>query len=257
MADVTKSVSDRIAITRTLTSAVSVHGAEIAEAVEKALFPAGPPAHLDTATFIQALGACAQRAVDELASADRAHATELADDAPPRAARDAAKDELRARIIGIRSTLSGVYGAAILGAYGLSGETPTDAELLLQAASTTTDLLRTRAITEPAKQEGVTVDPKALADGLDARVEALRKALGDVRREEREAQGTQLRRNVATTAWNSAYQGAADTLTGLCELVGKGEIADRVRPTARRRAGLTEVEDVEGGAPTEQGSSGG
>ena len=34
-----------------------------------------------------------------------------------------------------------------------------------------------------------------------------------------------------------------DTLTGLFALAGRADLADRVRPTARRRAGLTEAED--------------
>lgn len=251
MADVSKLVSDRIAITRTLTSAVSVHGNETAAAIERALFPHGSPPGFQMCVFLQALGALAQRSVDELSAANQAHATELADDAEPRASRDSAKDELRARMIGIRSTLSGVYGAAILSAYGLSGETPSEAEHLIEAACTTERLLRNRPLTEAPKQEGVSVDPKTLADSLKARVDALRTALGDVRREEREAQVTLQRRNTATAAWNGVYQGVADTLTGLFELAGKGELADRVRPTARRRAGLTEAEDVEGGAAEE------
>ncbi|HVK69981.1 MAG TPA: hypothetical protein VM694_36255 [Polyangium sp.] len=251
MADVSRLVSERIAITRTLTSAVTVHGNEVAAAIVKALFPDGAPPDFQVTVFLHALGALAQRSVDELSAANQAHATELADDGEPRATRDATKDELRARMIGIRSTLSGVYGATLLSAYGLSGETPSDAEHLIEAACTTERLLRNRPLTEAPKQEGVSVDRVALADSLKARVDALRTALGDVRREEREAQVTLQRRNAATAAWNGVYQGVADSLTGLFELAGKGELADRVRPTARRRAGLTEVEDTEGGGAGE------
>ncbi len=251
MADVSKLVSERIAITRTLTSSISVHGAEVAPAIDDALFSGSPPPGFTALVLLQALGAAAQRAVDDLSATNQAHAAELADDGEPRAARDGARDELRAGLIGIRSTLSGVYGATLLAAYGLAGETPSEAEHLIEAASTTEGLLRNRPLTEAPKQEGVSVDPKALADSLKARVEALRAALGDVRREEREAQVTLQRRNAATATWNKVYQGVADTLTGLFELAGEGELADRVRPTARRRAGLTEAEDVEGGGSGE------
>jgi hypothetical protein len=72
-----------------------------------------------------------------------------------------------------------------------------------------------------------------------------------VRREEREAQLTREARNAALVRWNGSYQGLADVVTGLFELAGKPALAERVRPTARRRAGLTEDADMEGsgGAP--------
>jgi hypothetical protein len=70
-------------------------------------------------------------------------------------------------------------------------------------------------------------------------------ALGDVRREEREAQITRDDRNGSLAAWNGKYHGIANALTGLFELAGKQALADRVRPTARRRAGLPENADTE------------
>jgi hypothetical protein len=97
---------------------------------------------------------------------------------------------------------------------------------------------------EQAKQVGVTVDTKALGHSLEASVKRLRTALGDVRREEREAQLTLKARNEAATVWNTRYQGVADTATGIFELVGQADLADLVRPTARRRAGVTEQSDL-------------
>jgi hypothetical protein len=118
-------VADRVAITRTLTWAIEVHGAEVAAALESALFPAGAPANCDVRVLLAALRGHAQRAADEIASKDQAHAMELADDAAPRQARETARAALREGIIGIRGSLEGVYGAAILSAYGLTGETRT------------------------------------------------------------------------------------------------------------------------------------
>jgi len=81
--------------------------------------------------------------------------------------------------------------------------------------------------------------------------------LGDVRREEREAQVTREARNASLIGWNTSYQGVATVATGLFELAGQSALADRVRPTARRRAGLTEDADNEenGTTPTNQGGS--
>lgn len=246
MAEVSKVVSDRVAISRTLTSAIEVHGAEVATALEKALFPNGAPANCDVRVFLAALKAHAQRAADDVSGKDQAHAVELADDAAPRQARETARTALREGIIGIRSTLEGVYGASILSVYGLAGETPTDSDELLHMAATTEELLRSRPLTEKPLRIGITVDAKAIADDLQGRIAELRTALGDVRREEREAQVTREARNAALIAWNSSYQGAATVTTGLFELAGNSALAERVRPTARRRAGLPEEADNEG-----------
>ena len=256
MAEVSKVVSDRVAITRTLTWAIEVHGAEVAQTLEAALFPGGAPANCDVRVFLAALRGHAQRAADEIASKDQAHAMEMADDAAPRQAREAARTALREGIIGIRGSLEGVYGSAILSAYGLTGETPTEADELVHTASTAEELLRTRALTEKPLRVGISVDTKAIADDLKERIDHLRAALGDVRREEREAQVTREARNAALIAWNTSYQGVADTVTGLFELSGQSALADRVRPTARRRAGLTEEADTESSTPQETAPSG-
>lgn len=245
MADVSKAVSDRMAITRTLTSALEVHGAEVATALDAALFPEGAPANCDVRVLLLALQGYAQRALDEVVAKDQAHAVELADDGEPRQAREASRGALRECMIGIRSTLEGVYGGRILGAYGLTGETPIDADALVHSASTTEDLLRNRPLTEQPLRLGVTVDAIALANELHGRIGALRTALGDVRREEREAQVTREARNASLLKWNWTYQGLADVTTGLFEVAGHAALADRVRPTARRRAGMTEEADTE------------
>src|SRR4051812_37717414 len=124
MSDVTKMVSDRTAISRTVLSSLEVHGAEVAAGLEKRLFPDGVPKHLTVAAVIEAFGGALGRAVTEMTEADIANAQEIADDDAPRLARDAAIASVRDQLIGIRGTLSSVFGPAILKAYGLSGETP-------------------------------------------------------------------------------------------------------------------------------------
>lgn len=246
MSKVTKAVAARVAISKTVLSSVEVHGAEVSEALSKLLFPEGEPKKVSTEVFLAALGSALSRASAEISEADIAHARELSDDAGPRAARDEAVAVLRERMINTRGTLLNVYGAGILGSYGLLGETPLETELLLAKATHVEELLRTRPIEEEAIQEGVTVNPTALAKGLKDQVKRVKDALQSVQREEREAQLTQSRRNDAIAAWSSCYQGVADIMTGIYELVGRADLADRVRPTARRRAGLAEEADAGG-----------
>lgn len=244
MADVSKMVSDRIAISRTVLSSLQVHGAEVGEALEKHLFPQGPPPNLTVAMVIEALGRVLEQASRTLATADLAHAAELSDDEAPRAARDQAIADVRARMISIRGTLFSVFGTSILSVYGLVGETPDDPELLAHRAANVAKLLAERPIVEPSKQEGVMVHALALSLSLQEPMRNLTLALGNVRREEREAQLTLKARNGATADWNADYQGVADAATGIFELVRRGDLAELVRPTARRRAGMTEPGDL-------------
>lgn len=245
MADVSKAVSDRLAIARTLTSAIDVHGAEVIVGLEAALFPDGAPQNVNLQVFFAALRAYVQRSTDDLSGKDQAHAVEMADDAGPREARDTAKAAVREGIIGTRATLEGVYGSTILAAYGLVGSTPDDADELMQMASTTETLLRERTIVEKPLRVGVSVNAMVIADDLKDRIQALRNALGAVRREEREAQVTRQARNEALEGWDKCYRSTADVVTGLFEMANKSEWADRVRPTARRRAGSPEPADSE------------
>lgn len=258
MSKVTKAVASRVAISKTVLSSVEVHGPEVSEALSKLLFPDGEPKKLTTEVFLQALGSALARATSEVSQADIAHARELSDDAGPRAARDEAVAVLRERMIGVRGTVLSVYGPGILANYGLLGDTPVDVELLVARATNTEELLRTRPIEEAPIQEGVTVNPTALAKGMKDSVKRVKDALQSVQREEREAQLSLSRRNDAIAVWSASYQGVADIITGIYELVGRTELAERVRPTARRRAGLTE--DIDLGGPgvdsTIKGSSG-
>jgi len=244
MTDVSKMVSDRVAISRTVLSSLHVHGAEVSGGLEQLLFPGGPPPHLTVAQVLGALGRVLDQARNDLTTADLANAAELADDVAPRAARDQAIVEVRARLISIRGTLSSVFGSGILPLYGLGGETPDDPELLAHRAANVAKLLADRPIMEQPKQAGVTVNALALAHSLQEPMKSLTVALGDVGREEREAQLTLKARNEAVAVWNARYQGVADVVTGIFELVGRGDLAELVRPTSRRRAGVAEQGDL-------------
>jgi hypothetical protein len=255
VASISKMVSDRADISHAVVSSLTVHGTEIAAEAEQILFPDGLPKHLTVAQLFAALAGALDRSVTELTAADLANAQELSDDDAPRAARDAGVIDVRDRLINARGVLSSVYGAAILKAYGLGGETPDDPQQLVHRATNAATLLTTRALTEKAKQEGVAVDAKAIGRALAAAVKQLEAALGDVQREEREAQLTLKRRNAAMTAWNAHYQGVADVVTGFFELTGRADLAELVRPTVRRRAGLTDAADATPGDAASNGAA--
>lgn len=241
---VSRMVADRAAIGSTVLSAIAIHGPEVAPVIEKALFPEGAPPKLTVAGFIEALGAHLQRRGEALVNADKVHAAELADDDAPRAAREEGVSEIRGYLVSLRASLAGNYGPAVASAYGLDGALPDDAAALANLSGKVEHLLRNRALTEAPKRVSLKLDPLAAADDLKALADGLRKSLGDIEREKREAQLTLKAKNEAMAAWGPGYQGVADAVAALFVIGGRPDLADKVRPTARRRAGLPEAEDT-------------
>jgi hypothetical protein len=89
-----------------------------------------------------------------------------------------------------------------------------------------------------------------LADQLAAGAAQVRDALGAWKQEEREGQTAMNARDDAETKLRRTYSTVADMFTAYASMAGLDAVADRVRPTARRRAGLPEPVDAEVGEPT-------
>lgn len=247
--NVSRMVADRVAITNTVVSAIKIHGPEIAAVVEKALFPSGPPNNLKVSDVLTALGAHLERTTSALVEADRAHTGELADDEGHRSSRDERAVDLKDLLGTLRANLSRSYGPMVAGAYGLGAALPDDASALILLAGHVENFLRSRALTEQPKNKSFKVDPLLAADDIHDAAEALRTALGNVEREKREAQLTQGAKNEAMTAWSTAYPAVADGAAAFFSLGARSDLAQRVRPTARRRAGLPDDEPAAPAAP--------
>ncbi len=241
---VSKMVADRAAIGRSVQGAATVHGPEVAPELVALLYPNGAPENVTVADFLAALGEALGRYVAALEAADRNHAAELADDDGFRNERDERMGELKNVYSSLREVSVRSYGSAVADAYGLGSALPEDPQLLLALAGKAEKLLRERALTEQPKIKSLTLDPVAAADDLAAATTALRTALTNVEREKREAQLTQNAKEELMGRWSTVYPGVADTLAGLFTLAKRPALAERVRPTARRRAGLPETEDT-------------
>jgi hypothetical protein len=245
-----KMAASRLAVTATVTSSASVHGSQIAETLHAALFPEGPHKPELTQKFVEALGLYLDRAALEVQEADLRHAAELLDDEEPRQRRDALAAQLTASLLGQRDTVAALYGGETVRSYGLADALPTQPAQLCQRARVVLALLRKQPIAAKPLRTGVTVKATALADELDPLIEQLGAALDDVQRESREAQLTQERKTHAAEAWQTAYQGVTYAFYGLYLLAGRKDLADRIEPTARRRAGLPEDGDKPEPAPS-------
>ena len=235
MSELSKVVADRLSVGEAVSSAIEVQGARVIERLGGSGL-AAIPRELSFAALLAWLLAVLGTASEALRARDRALAAEAADDAAPRAARDAATLALRERMLRTTGIVSGVFGVPFSAGLGLERAlAPRPDQLALQAADVSSRLRAARA-PEP-DGEGVRVDLAVLADRLDAARAPLDEALAAVKREEREYQTALVERDRADEAWGRTYIGVAEIFTGLCVLAGEQELADRVRPTARKRAG--------------------
>ncbi len=99
---------------------------------------------------------------------------------------------------------------------------------------------------------GVEVSGAELADKLAPAAEALRQAIHRLDTLLGEHHGSQVRKDEALSAFDSTYRAGVRVLEGLYDLAGKPHLADRVRPTARRRRRAADEE----ADPTEQRDDG-
>jgi hypothetical protein len=227
-----------------VTSSASVHGAEIADTLHQALFPDGPQRSESTRQFLSGLSGFLDRAAAEVQAADLAHAAEMLDDEEPRLRRDEAQAAVAATLLAQRNLIESLYGEQVPAVYGLAAALETQPTALLQRARAVAQQLRSQPIVAKPLRPGLSIKAKELAGELDDGIAAFEAALSDVKREEREGQLTLQRKNQAAAAWQTAYQGVTYAVYGLYLLAGRQDLADRIEPTARRRAGLPEPTDT-------------
>jgi len=237
-------VADRIAITHTVTTAIGVHAPEILPTLESTLFPTGVPKDLTVGAVIGAFKDLLQRRTDELVVVDRAHTLELADDDDHRAQRDERIEDLKSFLVSLRASFTNAYSAKVAAAYGLGQAPPDDTPKLILLANNVEALLRSRPLAEPPRKPSLKLDPIAAADDIKSTVASLQSSLDNVERERREAQVTLGAKTDGMAAWGTAYSSVAEVATAAFILGGRADLAERLRPTARRRAGLLEPDDA-------------
>ncbi|WP_170229282.1 hypothetical protein [Polyangium fumosum] len=244
MSQPSKIIADRVAISRTVLASLNEHTPDIARELEAALFPEGPPRDVTVAGFLHALRDLLARSTEAMFAADLAHTRELADDDAPRALAEERHEVLKALLLSLRTTLASTYGVPVAAAYGIPSQIPDDPEVLLRVASAVERLLRDRPLVEPPKIRSLAIAPLAVAEDLGFAIADFRRALADVDREKREAVLSQSTKNLAMARWLSTYQGVTEAACGLYALAGHAALAEGIRPTARRLAGLPEEEDA-------------
>jgi hypothetical protein len=249
-------IDKRIETTSHVRSAVLTHRDGLADALAaRALLVQGPATPATREVFgilLDFLADALAHDADALDAAELAVVAERADDVEVRRNRDALAAALGARMVRVRSCVEDALGARALEAYGLSGETPRGPRAVASHAENVANLMRRAPFNVCAG--GVTLDSEGMAAAIEAQAAALSEALRAMDEEEHELANKLGLRAQALEAWADGYQGSADTLVGLLRLGGRKELAERVRPTCRRRRG--EAQDA-GGRGSGNGSGSG
>lgn len=196
----------------------------------------------DWAYSMRLLGRALAQGAEAMRKADDAHEQELADDAAPRDARDVAVTKLYDAVVALREVATGLYTSKVLPSLGLVGSTPRDPVLLVRYAENVVDKLGKVAL--PASRvANAAIDTAGVGCSLQGLVDELSAAVADVGREEREAQLTLSTKRAAIAAHDTLFGGVATVTEGLLRLVSENDLAEKVRPSARRPGVTVENED--------------
>ena len=190
----------------------------------------------DIKLFVGLLNGPLQEGIRGLVSADEAHEAEKRDDAQPRDSRDQIAEEIRAYLLKLRDSLSGIFGSQHLPKFGLAGETPRDPVLLERLAGEVVQALNGKL--PPAEDEDIIFNPVPKIAKLTTLRTNLQSFLKDVDREARELEQTQINKDKATELNDETFSSIALILVGLLRLAGHKELAKKLRPS-RRRPGQT------------------
>lgn len=229
-------------IVRTVATAGETCADEIVALLDSLLFPDGPPPNLTLRDFILALVAFILSVQAELEARDRFLAKELGDDVAARDERDEQQAKIRKDLVSIRALIESLFGDLGLARAGLAAPIPTNNDSLIQLANSSAEQIETNSF---GSADGVTLDRAAIAGKLRGSAQSFRSALDTHKTEQRETQLARASRDIQLDLWFQVYPGVADVLAGLATIAGRPDIANRVRPTAGRRAGEPEPIDLE------------
>ena len=265
----TEGVFGRIQSGSAVLTAVDTDGDEAAQRLqERYAPPEPPPASLEDAKTLQEfaqafsyrkhldnLAGDLRTAHGQLSMAEDEHQRKLALIAELGGRRDELNQELVAVFVKVRGTLESLFGSRrgfVLA--NVSGNSPREPRRLLQQVGQTMSFLRNPAVDLPSHGlKGAKIDLAELANDLKPSYDALTLVLEGLDRTTKESHGTLAARNRATTEFDDIFGWVAGSFESLFHLAGLHELAERVRPSRRRRG--RRAVDEENAPPAEESAS--
>lgn len=232
-----KQVTDREGATETVCSAAETHASRVQTGFAAQFSPFLQKGEKlpDLALALTLIARAQRAATADLVEKSDALDKELGDDAEPRELRDASTASLISTSVAIRAAVETVFGAPGLKLLGLDARTPTDPKQIFAHARKLQKQLASPKLKLPKSlQPAIKVSPKQWVKDLDKPLLTLTKALKDVAREEREAQAATDAKAKSLVDNDGLFTRGAGFISAALELTGDHDLAQRVRPSARR-----------------------
>lgn len=235
-----ESVRNRIATGRSVVAALEEHHDQLAPGLESV----GPLDRSGWERWIEDLKASLEQANERLFEAENALAAERGNNTDARNRRDEAAEEVQALLMEHRQLLETVGGESAVSRFNLGPPLPRTPERIATDARNSVDLLRDATATYNGPGE-VNVETTNLADDLESAYDELRSAIDTLESAERREDTLLVERNESLEHWKQVYRSVASMVEGALRFAGEEELADRLRPTARRTSGRESPDDVE------------
>ncbi|MBA2663236.1 MAG: hypothetical protein H0U74_13165 [Bradymonadaceae bacterium] len=247
MTSISKTTVDRERITKNVVDAVEHHLIPMADEVVGTICPQKPAQDVSVAEFLSSIGFTITRKMAAARQADMEHALDEHETNEARALRDEAFGTKTERMRAYRRGLQASYGDALLTTYGMGEPVPNVPHRLVPYADNVAMRMEKRPLVEAPRPGMPVFDIESIAVDIRTMSKALDVALAAVGRETREDQLARAKRDKAREDSWRTYQALTTCVEGLFRLISRDDLAERVRLTNRRRAGLPEPSDLEFG----------
>ena len=171
-----------------------------------------------------------------MVAANTAHVGQLARIVALQEQRDALSKGLLSRFLKARHGLEGLFGTSQgFPMLAVAGETPRDPTGLVHQVRETVDFLLQPKVARPSLDlAGFQIDLEATAAQLGGEADELDGVLTDLDRARKDADVTRQAKNEAIDRFDAVFLWVGRALESYFHLAGMHELAERVRPSARR-----------------------
>lgn len=236
-------VENRIHNAKQIIHSVELHGPRVAPLLAQKL---NGMTEAEALKVLRSLARTLEKATTQLEQAEKAYVEEQSDDARERDERDDALNKAAEGLQMVRHTLNSIQpDGELLKQFGLPRDIPSRPTQLQAVLSNAGNLLQKSS--EVFKSTlGVQVIAKDIGNFIGNLASTLSKELNDVQREEVQLQAALMDRNRAMDEWGLLYRNIGSSLEAFYRLAGFEELANRIRPTAKKRRGeVAEEQELE------------